>query len=242
MEESKIRVKAILIDSGRVLNGPRTGHWFITPNFFKYVDKKTFKTLSKLNLSTAFSKAADYISRQKLIETEEEEYKHFLEYYRIFFKCLPELKLGDEHIQLVTKDLVYNYDKYRFYDEVYDLVPRLSNKYKLAVVSDAWPSLENVYVKSGLRVYFSSFIISSILGVTKPNKLMYETALNDLNVFPEEAIFIDDSIRNCDGAKKLGIQTFLLCRDIKSYIYYKLTCRNHTVVRNLSSVLRKIDK
>lgn len=56
------------------------------------------------------------------------------------------------------------------------------------MVSDAWPSLEKVYVKSGLRVYFSSFIISSILGVNKPNKLMYE-ALNDLNVFLEEAIF-----------------------------------------------------
>lgn len=26
-------IKAILLDSGRVLNGPVTGHWFITPKF-----------------------------------------------------------------------------------------------------------------------------------------------------------------------------------------------------------------
>lgn len=235
-----MKIRAILIDSGRVLNGPRTGHWFITPNFFDYVDKKKFNSLSKTKLSTAFSKSAEYISRQKLIENEEDEYKHFLEYYRIFFKWLPELTVEDEKIHSVTKDLVYNYDKYKFYDEIYDLLPSLSCKYKLALVSDAWPSLENVYVKAGLRDYFSSFIISSILGVTKPNKLMYETALNDLNVLPEEAIFIDDNIRNCDGARKIGIQTALLCRDIKSYIYYKLTCKDHIVIKSLTNILRKI--
>ena len=34
-------VKAILFDSGRTLNVPRTGHWFITPNFMKIIDKLT---------------------------------------------------------------------------------------------------------------------------------------------------------------------------------------------------------
>lgn len=236
-----MKSKAILIDSGRVLNGPRTGHWFITPNFFKCVDKKIFKSLSKSEIDKAFGEAADYISEQKFILTEEEEYIHFLQYYRIFFKYLPELKLEDEQIQLVTFDLVYNYDKYRFYDEVYEILPRLSKNYKLAIVSDAWPSLENVYIKADLRKHFSSFIISSQLGVTKPNKLMYETALNDLNISPEEAIFIDDNIKNCDGAKKLGLKTFLICRDVKSFMYYKLTCRNHVVIKRLSDIFKIID-
>lgn len=30
----KMKVKAILFDSGRVLNKPATGHWFMTSNFF----------------------------------------------------------------------------------------------------------------------------------------------------------------------------------------------------------------
>jgi putative hydrolase of the HAD superfamily len=41
-------VKAILIDSGRVLNRPATGHWFITPKFFEHVDKKIFPQYQSL--------------------------------------------------------------------------------------------------------------------------------------------------------------------------------------------------
>lgn len=108
--------------------------------------------------------------------------------------------------------------------------------YKLAVVSDAWPSLENVFRKAGLRDYFKSFVISSILGVTKPDELMYRTALNELGVSAEEALFIDDNMRNCDGAKKMGMNTILLCRDLKLYLKNKIICRNHKVIRSIRSL------
>lgn len=32
-------IKAILFDSGNVLNYPRTGNWFIPPNFYRYIDE-----------------------------------------------------------------------------------------------------------------------------------------------------------------------------------------------------------
>lgn len=230
------KIKAILIDSGRVLNNSVTGHWFITPNFFNFVNKETFNTIPNNQVSLAFRKAHEYISKQNLIVTEEDEYKHFLVYYKIFFENLPQLILTDEQIQAVTRDLVYNYDKYKFYQDAIDTIPNLSENYKLAVVSDAWPSLENVFKKAGMRDYFSSFVVSSIKGILKPDELMYKSALDELNVLPHEAIFIDDNIKNCDGAKKLGIESFLLCRDLKSYIYYKVKCKNHRVIRNLSNI------
>ena len=96
--------------------------------------------------------------------------------------------------------------------------------------------MEGVFKKSGLRDYFSSFIISSVRGVTKPHEMMYKLALEELNVSPDEAIFIDDSIKNCDGAKELGIHSFLLCRDLRLYFYNKLTCKNHSVIRNLNDI------
>jgi putative hydrolase of the HAD superfamily len=229
-------IKAILIDSGRVLNGPITGHWFITPNFFNYVDEKNFKSIDSNKRKSAFNKAENYISQQKLIINENEEFIHFLEYYKIFANELPQLKLRDDQIKAIAEDLVYNYNKYEFYKEVIDIIPELSKKYKLALVSDAWPSLENVFKKSGLRDCFSSFIISSVKGITKPHELMYKTALEELNVSPNEAIFIDDSIKNCDGAKKLGIHSFVLCRDWKSYFYNRVTCKNHDVIQNLNDI------
>jgi putative hydrolase of the HAD superfamily len=65
---------------------------------------------------------------------------------------------------------------------------------------------------------------------------MYKSALEQLNVLPEEAIFIDDNVSNCDGAIKLGINSFVLCRDWKLYIYRKLFNRNYRIIRNLHDV------
>ena len=63
MQLIKGKIKAILIDSGRVLNVPVTGHWFITPNFFSYVDKKSFNSISVAQKKEAFNKAGQYINR-----------------------------------------------------------------------------------------------------------------------------------------------------------------------------------
>lgn len=234
-------IKGILIDSGKVLNEPVRGHWFITPNFFDFIDESAFESISENKRSEAFSKAGQYMEKQKLILTQEEEYKHFLEFYRIFSENLPELNLEHEDIVLITKDLVFNDEKYRFFEEVKEIIPYLSKKYKLAVVSDAWPTLENVFIKANMRKYFSSFIISSKLGITKPNEIMYSTALRELNIKPEETIFIDDNIGNCHGAKALGIESFLLCRDEEEYEYNRLICKEHKVIKDIKSILEFIE-
>lgn len=234
------KVKAILIDSGKVLNGPVTGEWFVTPNFFEYVDKKKVEKLNIELINKAFQLAGDYISKQDFIVTEEEEYKHFLKYYNIFFDTIKELNVSKENIENVTKDLVYNYDKYRFYDDVIEVIPTLHKNYKLAVVSDAWPSLLNVFKKADMTKYFSAIVISSFQGVTKPNDLMYTTALKELSVEPNEAIFIDDSLKNCKGAEKLGIRSILICRDKEDYLDNKNKLKDIDVINNFKELLEII--
>lgn len=228
-------IKAILVDSGRVLNYPQSGNWFITPNFFKYVDKDIFTRIPRDKKKLAFKKAYDYINSCKLIRTQEEEYSHFVEYYNIFFKELPELNLYTDDVKNVAEDLVYNPQKYTFFDEAASVIDLLSKEYKLGVVSDAWPSLNNVFEAAGLRKYFSTFIISSVLGVTKPEAIMYQTALDELDVLPENAIFVDDNLRNCIGAKKLGIHAVLLCRNKFEYTIKKILCigKGYDVINNL---------
>ncbi|MFD1177954.1 HAD-IA family hydrolase [Paenibacillus puldeungensis] len=235
-----MEIKAILFDSGRVLNEPATGHWFIPPKFSEFVNEQKYKDIDKKVLNLAFHTASAYISEQKWIKNEDEEYAHFLGFYRIFAAELPQLGLTDEIVNSLASDLVYNYEKYKFFPDAVELIPELSKTYKLAVVSDAWPSLEHVFKQAGLRDYFSSFVISSVIGVTKPHELMYKTALEELNLSPSEVVFIDDNVRNCDGAHELGIRSFLLCRDWKHYMYSKITCRKHTAVRDLYDVIKNL--
>ncbi|MNP30494.1 Alpha-D-glucose-1-phosphate phosphatase YihX [compost metagenome] len=136
----------------------------------------------------------------------------FLEFYSEFAKQLPQLQLTQTEIECIAKEIVFNDEKFLFHDDVFEVIPGLSATYKLGVVSDTWPSLDRIFVNFNLRNYFSSFVMSSILGVRKPNELMYTTALKELNVNPREAIFVDDNIHNLEGAKKLGIHTIWLLR------------------------------
>lgn len=205
-------IRAILFDSGRVLNRPRTGHWFIPPNFFNYVDKNKFETLNKGDVENAFYKGDKYFKAHPLILTEIEELELFIEFYNIFSKELPSLELSSDYILEIAKDTVYNDDKFEFFEDVSQVIPRLSQNFKLGVVSDTWPSLERVFKNAGLREYFSTFVMSSTLGVLKPNELMFNTALSGLNINSEEALFIDDNILNVKASIKLGMQGIVILR------------------------------
>jgi putative hydrolase of the HAD superfamily len=207
------KIKAILFDSGRVLNYPRTGHWFMPPNFFKHIDRNKFSSLDLELVNTAFQKASKYLDSYPFILTEEDELEKFIEFYNIFAEELKELGFGKSEALELAKDTVLNDDKFVFYEDVFEYIPLLARHFKLGVISDTWPSLERVFRNVGLRHYFGAFIMSSVLGVLKPHELMYTTALKELGVKPEEALFIDDNIVNVEGARKLGMQGLVILRD-----------------------------
>lgn len=205
-------IKAILFDSGNVLNYPKTGNWIIPPIFYDIVHESVWTSLDNEQLEDAFSKGFEYLGGNHLVKSEIEEFELFTEFHNIIFNNYLDLNFSSSIIEEITKDTVYNDEKYIFYDDVFEVIPELSKNYKLGLVSDTWPSQERVYRNAGLRKYFSTFVMSAILGVRKPDELMFKTALSELNVKPEEAIFIDDSIKNIQGAQKLGINTLLMVR------------------------------
>lgn len=206
-------IKAILFDSGRVLNYPASGNWFVTPKFFEYVNENVFNEIDDMDKYKAFKNGLNYIDENRTIKTRDEEYYHFVKFYEIFSKELPMLNLSHDKIESLAKDLVYNNNKYTFYDDGLEILPKLYNLYKLGIVSDAWPSLVNVYEEASLKHYFSTFIVSSIHGILKPDSRMFTLALEDLNIQPSQAIFIDDNYKNCEGAAKVGITPILLNRE-----------------------------
>lgn len=55
---------------------------------------------------------------------------------------------------------------------------------------------------------FKSLIFSFETGFRKPQPQIFQLALDQTNHQPSECIFIDDSLKNLDGAAKLGIQTY----------------------------------
>lgn len=217
-------IKAILFDSGHTLNKPKTGHWFFTPNFFNIINKKSFNP-SKLRLAYAMHKANKYMNDNMLIKTEIEEFLAFKEFYSILLKKCNYKSFDDNVITALANDNVYNDDKFEFFSDVAPSLKKLKVKYELGIVSDTWPSLDRVFVNAGLKDYFSTFVMSSVYGKYKSEGTLFRIALEELNIKPHEAIFIDDSESNLKVAESLGLLPIKINRynSEKSKNYYEIS-------------------
>lgn len=68
---------------------------------------------------------------------------------------------------------------------------------------------------------FDEIIISSEIGMVKPNKNIYEYTLKKIKSKPEESLFVDDSKINIDNAVALGIHGYLYTNCISFIKYIK---------------------
>ncbi|MDU4891723.1 MAG: HAD-IA family hydrolase [Clostridium sp.] len=226
-------IKAILFDSGRTLNVPRTGHWFITPNFMKIIAREDF-TYSNEDMDKAMRIACEHINKILLVETEEEEYLMFKEFYEIVLREIKYPNINNEIIELLARDNVYNDDKFFFFDDIEPSLNVLKDKYLLGVVSDTWPSLERVFINNDLRKYFSTFVMSSVYASYKAEKILFKIAIEELGIKPEEAIFVDDSESNLEAAEEFGMIPIL----IDVYNSQKLTSK-YPIIHSISELIEK---
>lgn len=102
--------------------------------------------------------------------------------------------------------------------EVYpDVIPSLQRwqeqGVELGIISNFDSRLYAVLVALNLRSFFSSITISSEVGAAKPDPQIFESAIAQYQVKPEETWHIGDSRReDYEGAKAAGMQAFLLKR------------------------------
>lgn len=230
---NKQKIKGILTDSGYVLIYPTgANNWFISPKFFEYINLFPYKFK---DLEIAIQKSHNILDEHKLVTTEAEEIQTFEELYIETFKNL-RLNIDTDTAKKLAIDITKNPKKYIFYEDALKLIPELKKHFKLALVSDAWPSMRLIYDYNNVTQYFDSITISSELGILKPHKLMYQSALDNLNLKPEECIFLDDNIDNCIGAKKIGITPILVSRKHEDYIINSKKYKDYINIENLEQL------
>jgi epoxide hydrolase-like predicted phosphatase len=90
--------------------------------------------------------------------------------------------------------------------ELVDYIRSLRGRYKTGLLSNAFSDLRQV-VTSLLNFSdaFDEMVISAELHLMKPDPRIYQVALQRLGVAPEEAVFIDDILRNVEGARRQGM-------------------------------------
>jgi len=90
--------------------------------------------------------------------------------------------------------------------EMMEFLDKLKEDYKLFYITNEgegfWTS---VLEKTNIQKMFDGNIASYEIGIRKPDERIFQTLLERNGMDASECVFVDDSARNLEGAKKLGM-------------------------------------
>ncbi|MBE6160174.1 MAG: hypothetical protein E7157_03915 [Lactobacillales bacterium] len=201
-------LKYVILDFGKVIAGPTTGDWFMTPCFLENVD---INLIDKELFKEALNKYGHF--KDGLITTLEEEYECFYNLYSNALKEINYPKYCDEIAKNIAHNFTYKNDKYTFYNGIEKELEELNKKYTLILLTDNWPCVNRILDEKNLTKYFSKIYVSSIYGKQKKDYVLFDYPISDYNIKEKEAIFIDDNESLLDIAKLKGLDVMLMDRE-----------------------------
>lgn len=87
-----------------------------------------------------------------------------------------------------------------------EILGRLARRFRLGIVSNFYGNLERVCADTGIARHVGVVVDSAVVGVEKPDPRIFHAALDALDVRPEAAVFVGDSLpRDMQGARGLGM-------------------------------------
>ena len=101
--------------------------------------------------------------------------------------------------------------------KIFEKIKSKYNDVKIVIATNHVSSIRN-YIDNHLDTKrLDDIIISAEVHKLKPNADFYQLLLDKYNVNPDEMLFVDDSQKNIDGAKELGIRTIKIDKDMDVY-------------------------
>ena len=223
--------KVIFFDVGYTLDMPASGDWMFTGKFLELADKK-LKRRTEIDILQARSAGLRFLEQNHLIQTVEAEIQNFFDYYSIISDQL-DLGLTEKERHLISRDRACNVENYIPYPGIEEVLNSLSKTHKLGIISDTWPSIGAQLEHIGISQYLSFCTFSCFVGVFKPDQRIYQDALNKCGFHAEDTVFIDDAVRNLDGAAALGITPILIAANPASDVK-----TDYTKIRDLRELIR----
>lgn len=97
-----------------------------------------------------------------------------------------------------------------FREDLLEEIKKLKNKFKIVLLSNAAGDfVREIFKRINPDEYFDEIIISSDICLVKPNRDIFEYALDKIGATSLECVFIDDNEKNIEGAKKAHIDGIL---------------------------------
>lgn len=131
------------------------------------------------------------------------------------------MELSKAEVCEVAKKSVFKWgSSLKIEENTLNVLNVLKKKYKLGVVSnfDHPPFIRFLLSEHNMENLFDSIVISGEVGVKKPNKEIFNIALKEAVLKPEEVIYVGDGKEDIIGAKAAKIVPILIKRDKKEKI------------------------
>ena len=206
--------EVIFFDVGYTLDAPASGDWMMTGKFLELAGVQ-MKQRGEEEIREAVEAGLRFLMQNHLVKTVKDEIWQFFRYYSIVSDLLS-LGLTEMECKQIAKDRACNMKNYIPYPGITEVLSVLSRTHRLGIISDTWPSIEQQLDHIGVSRYLSFKTFSCYVGVFKPDRRIYQDALEKSGVAAEKTVFIDDSVRNLKGAAELGVLPILIAANPKA--------------------------
>jgi putative hydrolase of the HAD superfamily len=132
-----------------------------------------------------------------------------------FTRALPAEKLEQMPLFLAEMYRGISRCRLRLYPHVREVLDVLRERYPLAVVTDAQSAYARGELhKVGLLDYFDPIVVSGDHGYRKPDRRLFQLALDGMGVAAEHALYVgNDMHRDIFGAQEAGMTTVMVESD-----------------------------
>src|SRR5262245_36336384 len=130
-------------------------------------------------------------------------------------------------------------DRIALYDDVLPTLARMRDaRLRTVIVSNCSWGTRPTVERLGLDRACDAVVLSCEVGSHKPERAIYERALDALGATANDAVFVDDQTAYCDGARAPGIDTRLIQRPTASpFEGFAPSTNGHTVITGLAELL-----
>jgi HAD superfamily phosphatase (TIGR01668 family) len=124
----------------------------------------------------------------------------------------------------------------------HEVLEVLADRYKLAIICNTHASGERIREtlrSAGIKRYFDLIVVSSEVGLRKPDERIFRIALESLDLLPDEVVMVGNRISaDILGGNRVGMKTILI--KWNNRYREKVTCElerpNHTI-KSLREIL-----
>jgi len=141
----------------------------------------------------------------------------FIGAYQVGLRTLPGVGADEALVDRLAELIYTKYHDIRHWAPFPDVLPTLdalrAAGVTMGVVSDWGHGLETILLELELADYFAFLVISSRLGIAKPEPGVFEMALGRIGVPPAHAVYVGDTyLKDVLGARAAGLTPVLLDR------------------------------